>query len=353
VRSAATVLGLAALVLPCGGFAGTVVWRTVLAQPAPWYATAEAHALADNVLLYQDVSGGWPKNRDMTILPAAQPPTKETAAPTIDNDATTTQLRLLARVVSAQPEPRLRAAFERGFDYLLAAQYGNGGWPQFFPRPEGYSRHITYNDNAMVNVLELLRDAAQGKEPFAFVDETRRARAAAAVERGIACILRTQVRQDGRLTVWCAQHDEHTLAPAPARRFEPASLSGGESVGIVRFLLSVPHPSPEIVAAVEGAVAWFRQVQLHGVRETHPPAPDLPHQFDRVLVADPAAPPLWARFYELGTNRPIYTGRDAVIRYALTEIEAERRGGYAWHVTAPQKLLEQDYPRWREKNRLP
>lgn len=348
-----TVLGLVALILPGGSLAGAVAWRAVLTQPTPWYATAEALALADNVLLYQDPSGGWPKNRDMTLPPAAQPPTKESAAPTIDNDATTTQLRLLARVLSAQPEPRLCAAFERGFDYLLAAQYENGGWPQFHPQAGGYTRRITYNDNAMVNVLELLRDAAQGREPFAFVDEARRGRAAAAVERGIACILRTQVKQAGRLTVWCAQHDEVTLAPAPARKYEHASLSGSESVGIVRFLMSVPHPSPEIVAAVEGAVAWFGQVRLHGVRETYPPNPELPHKFDRVLVADPAAPPLWARFYELGTNRPIYSGRDGIIRYSLAEIEPERRGGYAWHVTVPQKLLEHDYPRWRERNRRP
>ena len=353
MRSAATVLGLAAFVSPCLAPAGTVAWRAVLDQPAAWYASAEARALVDNVLLYQHPAGGWPKNRDMTLPPSAQPATKETADPTIDNGATTTQLRLLARVVSAQPAPAARTAFERGFDYLLAAQYDTGGWPQFFPLHEGYARHITYNDNAMVNVLEVLRDAAHGREPFAFVDAGRRARAAAAVEQGIACILRTQVRQDGRLTAWCAQHDEQTLAPAPARKFEPASLSGGETVGIVRFLMSVPQPSPEIVAAIEGAVAWFRQVQLHGVRETHPPNPALPHKFDRVLLPDPSAPPLWARFYELGTNRPIYTGRDAVVRYDLAQVEPERRGGYAWHVTDPQKLLERDYPRWKEKNQLP
>jgi PelA/Pel-15E family pectate lyase len=347
------LLSLAALALGAGVLPGAVRWRDVPDQPSAWHATPEAAALADNVLRYQHASGGWPKNRDMTLPPAAQPETKETDAPTIDNGATTTQLRLLAAVESAQPDPARRAAFERGFDYLLAAQYENGGWPQFYPLREGYYRHITYNDNAMVNVLTLLRDAAAGREPFAFVDEARRARAAAAVEKGITCILRTQVRQNGKLTAWCAQHDEHTLAPAPARKFEPVSLSGGESVGIVRFLMAVPEPTPEIIAAVEGAVAWFAGVKLTGVREDHPAAPELPHRHDRVLVPDPAAPPLWARFYELGTNRPIYTGRDGIVRYDLAEVEPERRGGYAWHNDAPRKLLERDYPRWRKKHHLP
>ena len=79
-----------------------------------------------------------------------------------------------------------------------------------------------------------------GQAPYAFVDAARRARAAAAVEQGVACILRTQVRQGGQLTGWCAQHDEKTLLPAWARKFEPPSLSGNESVGLVAFLLDQP-----------------------------------------------------------------------------------------------------------------
>ena len=71
----------------------------------------------------------------------------------------------------ATGDARYRAAFERGVDYLLAAQYPNGGWPQFFPLREGYYSRITYNDNAMVHVLTVLRDAAAGKPPYAFVDD--------------------------------------------------------------------------------------------------------------------------------------------------------------------------------------
>ena len=205
----------------------------------------------------------------------------------------------------------------------------------------------------MVRVLELLRDVAAKHPEFAFVDEDRRARAADAVRRGLDCILRCQIVVDGVKTVWCAQHDETTFAPAPARTFEPASFSGTESVGIVTLLMSVEAPSPEIIAAVESAVMWFARVKLTGIRIDTPPAPDLPHGHDRVVVADPTAPPLWARFYEIGTNRPIFTGRDAVVRYALAEIEAERRGGYRWHSDEPAKLLERDYPQWRKKLGLP
>ncbi|MBS0632580.1 MAG: pectate lyase [Verrucomicrobia bacterium] len=326
---------------------GAVRWSAVLRQPATWYATAEAHTVADNVLLWQTPSGGWPKNHDMTVPPAPHDlDAEDVSAPTIDNDATWTQLRFLALVEAAQPDARYRAAFQRGLDYLFAAQYANGGWPQFYPRLPGYYTHITFNDDAMTGVLELLRDVARGKAPYDKIDDATRTRAAAAVKKGLACILRCQITVNGQKTVWCAQHDEITFEPVPARTFEHESLSGSESVGVVRFLMGEENPSPEIIAAVQGAVAWFEQVKLTGIRVIAIPDPKLPHGHDRKVVADPSAPPLWARFYEIGTNRPIFGGRDTIIRYTLAEVEPERRGGYRWYVEEPAKLLEKDYPRW-------
>jgi PelA/Pel-15E family pectate lyase len=329
-----------------------VRWNDVLKQPSVWYATTEARAVADSVLLYQTESGGWPKNHDMTMPPDAAflAETKfDHRAPTIDNNATHTQLRFLARVLTATGNPRYRAAVEHGLEYLLAAQYPNGGWPQYYPLIEGYYTHITFNDDAMVGVLEVLRDVGEAREPFAWVDAARRARAAEAVRRGLDCILRCQIVVNGEKTVWCAQHDEVTLAPAPARKYELVSLSGYESVGVVRFLMGVENPSPEIVDAVQAAVKWFGKSKLTGIRIDQPGAPDLPHGHDRVVVADPKAPPLWARFYEIGSNRPFFSGRDSVIRYSLAEIEAERRAGYRWYVNEPEKLLERDFPAWRTR----
>ena len=68
-----------------------------------------------------------------------------------------------------------------------------------------------------------------------------------------------------------------------------------------------------------------------------------------VLVEDPSAPLLWARFYELGTNRPLYLDRDSVFRYEFSEIGYERRSGYSYHGTWANKLLEREYPKWRAK----
>ncbi|MEO7598260.1 MAG: pectate lyase [Opitutus sp.] len=344
------------IVLRCALLAATtacpakVSWSHILRQPTAWYATDEARTIADNVLLFQTESGGWPKNVDETT-----PPTAEfiaaTAAdhrwPTIDNDATTTEIRFLAQVTTATPKPAYTQAALRGIDYLLVAQSPSGGWPQFFPLRDGYYQHITFNDDATVNVLNVLRAIAQNAPTYQFVDDDRRPRAAAAVERGIACILKTQVVQSGKLTGWCAQHDQATLAPAWARNFEPPSLSGNESVGVVRFLMGIEKPSPAVVASIDSAVTWLQSASVSGLRIDNTPGAD--GKKDRHAIADPAAPKLWARFYELETHRPIFIGRDRVIRYDFNEIERERRTGYAYLGTWPADLLSKDYPRWKAK----
>jgi PelA/Pel-15E family pectate lyase len=313
---------------------GTIAWADAQKKPDEWFASAEALRIADNLLLYQRNSGGWPKNIDMAkplsdANQAALLREKTETDSTIDNGATYSQLVFLARVYTAQHQERHREAFLKGFDYLIKAQYANGGWPQFYPNLSDYYKHITFNDGAMIGVMKLMRDVAAGKRAFTFVDEARRAIAAKAVEKGIECILKTQVVINGRRTVWCAQHDEVTLAPAPARKYEVVSLSGGESVDIVRFLMSIKNPSTVIVEAIESAVAWFKESELK----------------------DAGGKPIWARFYEMNTNRPIFVGRDGVVKYSIAEIDEERRNGYRWYVDEAAELLKVDYPAWLQKHR--
>jgi PelA/Pel-15E family pectate lyase len=329
-------------------------WDDCLKQKPEWYAGNEAIRIADNVLLYQRESGGWPKNIDMALVLSEQQKAeiakqKSEDDSLIDNGATYTQMAYLAKVFNATKQARFKDSFINGLDYLLKAQYENGGWPQYYPRLKGYYKHITYNDDAMVGVMDLLRGVARKEHAYLFVDEARRAKAESAVAKGIECMLKTQIVVNGKLTAWCAQHDEVTLAPAPARTYEHVSLSGMESVGVVRFLMGIERPDARIVNAIESAVAWFNAAKLAGIKLIEKPDPSLPKGFDRIVVEDAKAGPLWARFYQIGDNRPIFSGRDSVIKYSLAEIEHERRTGYNWYTTAPAKLLEKDYPAWRAK----
>ena len=324
-----------------------ISWNRAQSQPSEWFNTDEGRQVVENVLLYQFPSGGWPKNTDMA-RPLSDAAKKRLAErrrdeSTIDNSGTYTQLRFLARAHSATNDERVREAFLKGLDWLLAAQYDSGGWPMFYPPREGYYTHIDFNDNAQTGVMMLMDDVAKGGTPFELVDADRRKRAAAAFAKGIDCILKCQVVVDGKRTAWCAQHDEKTFAPAPARAFEPISLSGHESVGLVRCLMRVDNPSPEIIAAVQGAVAWLDSVKIDGIRVVRVQTPE---GRDRAVEKDADAPPIWARFYEIGTNRPIFTGRDSVVRYNYSEIERERRLGYAYYGDWPAELINEDYPKW-------
>jgi PelA/Pel-15E family pectate lyase len=319
-----------------------------LGKPAEWYGTDEARQMADNILTFQDKHGAWPKNIETATKPYTGEPGKLKG--TFDNGGTTFEMYYLAKVAHATKEQKYIDAFNKGLDLILAAQYANGGWPQSYPvnDKDGYERYITYNDGAMARLMFLLRDVFTA-EVYSFVTPEKKQQAKAAFDKGIDCILKTQVRVNGKLTSWCTQHDEKTLEPRPARTFEPVGLSACEVVGILHLLMVIDNPSPEVVAAVDGAVAWLNEVKITGIKIEDRPNKDLPKGFERFVVKDPAAPAIWARFYEIGTNRPIFGDRDGSIHYDLMELGHERRNGYAWYKGWPRNLVEKEYPEWKQK----
>jgi PelA/Pel-15E family pectate lyase len=338
----------------------------------PCYRRDQVREIAANILLFQRANGGWPKDYDM--LAVLSPAQREQLAATRDREDTSFdnhnvfgQVEYLARAFVLTGDAALRDACLRGFDFMLAAQMANGGIPQVYPRGSGYHGHITFNDGAMIGVLRVLKDAADGQPHFAWLDAARREQAKAAVRRGVGCILRCQIRIDDQLTGWCQQHDRETFAPASARTFELASICPQDTTEIVRFLMTVDgsytaskdtgadaaRPAAEIIASIEAAVAWLAKVRLTGVRVERVAAPKeefLRHtaDFDTVVTSDPKAPAIWARHYEIGTNRPIFAGRDAVKKYELSAIERERRTGTPWYGGWPKRLLDEEYPAWRK-----
>jgi PelA/Pel-15E family pectate lyase len=134
-----------------------------------------------------------------------------------------------------------------------------------------------------------------------------------------------------------------------ARSYELPSLSGCESVPVVQFLMGIEAPPPAVVEAIEGAAAWFEEAKLTGIRKEWVEDPALERGGDKVIVEDPDAPPIWARFYEIGTNKPIYCSRDGIPRESLMDISYERRTGYTWLGFWPRDLLEMDYPAWKKR----
>ena len=325
----------------------------------PSYTGAQVREIAANILLFQRANGGWPKDYDMlAILTDAQKKalgdSHDRSDTTFDNHTTHTQVDYLARAFSQLGDPAYRAACERGLDFMLGAQYPNGGFPQKWPAPKGIGAHITFNDGVMIGILEVLRDAAEGAPHFAWLDANRREQASSAVEWGTGCLLRCQTRVEGELTGWGQQHDEKTLATTSARTFELACTSPADTTEIVEFLMGIERPSPEIIVSVEAAVAWLERVKLEGIRVERIAAPRAEFvrhdtDFDVVVVKDAKAPVQWARMYEVGTDRPIFASRDGVKVYSLAEVDRERRTGSGWYGAYARRLLTRDYPMWRAK----
>ncbi|MEI6948429.1 pectate lyase [Paraflavisolibacter sp. H34] len=324
----------------------------------PRYKPSDLAAVGDNILLYQRSNGGWPKNYDVfAILTEDQKDSLKAAKnqlhTTFDNGTTYTHVDALADVYAATHADKYKEAALRGLDFILEAQYKNGGWPQYYPLENNYSRRITYNDGGMLGILKLLRAIHDGDPKYAFVEGRRRQQLVAAYRSGLDCVLKSQIREGETLTAWCQQHDEKSLAPAWARAFEPPGICNAESSGIVLFLMSIDKPGKDIIKAVQSAVTWFEASKIYNTKVKTISAPPLQTPFrrsvaDRVVVVDSTAPPIWTRYYELKTHRPLFCNRDSKVVYSLAEVDRERRDGYAWYSYAPQQVLDR-YAAWQKK----
>jgi PelA/Pel-15E family pectate lyase len=321
-------------------------------QPESWFASDEARKMADAVISFQTPSGGWSKAIDYSAGPRA-PGMQWTHnaenmwhyCGTLDNRTTTEQIQFLASVFSATKREDAKASALRGIEWLLTAQYPNGGWPQNYPVEPGYHEAITINDGAMQHAMEVLLAVSQGEAPFIWVDGTTRQRAGAAFDRAIACLLACQVKVDGKPSVWCAQHDPLSLAPAGARLKEPPSLSGGESADLLKFLMRQGPTTPEMVSAIESGVAWLAAHRLTGLRKTKNEAGKTDY------VSDPTSTETyWARFYDIQTSKPMFAGaQDGVMYSTFSEMAARNKVSYDYFTTRPRDLIEKEMERWRKR----
>lgn len=333
-----------------------------LDKPAAWYGGEEARVVIANILSYQTPAGGWGKNQPRDRAPRqkgqafvadnnnkrATPGDFDTARDpqwtyvgTIDNDATITEIRFLAKAVPQLPADLAKAcreAAERGVRYLLAAQFPNGGWPQVWPLQGGYHDAITMNDDAVAEVAALMGWVSRGEAGLGFLPAELKAAAGAAHDRAVQLILAMQIRVNGRLALWAQQHDPLTLAPGSARNYEPPALASSESAHALEFLMNLPQPSPQVVQAVRAGAAMLRElavrdqafVKVDGARR---------------LVEQPGAGPIWSRYYDPVTLKPVFGDRDKSLHDDVNDISAERRNGYSWWGTWPVKTL-QAYETW-------
>ncbi|MCQ9636383.1 pectate lyase [Chryseobacterium sp. WG23] len=313
--------------------------------------------LAEKILVYQLPNGGWGKQlNDKSVVNYNSPldknllkKIKETGDDhaTIDNNATSREINALIKAYKSTKNTEYLKSAEKGIQYLLLMQYKNGGFPQYYPNSAIYRKQITYNDNAMINALTVLYNVAEGKNDFDVVDSKLKEKSKTAVQKGIECILKTQVLQKGMPTIWADQYNEITLQPDKARAFEPISLATAESVGIVRFLMMQPV-TPEIEKSIKSAVNWFKQNKIEGYSYN---VSKVNGKAVRTLAEDKNSV-IWARFYDINTNKPLFGDRDGSVKYDYNEVSEERRNGYSWFGDFADKLINKEFPKWAQKNNV-
>ena len=315
------------------------------------YAWDEAKQLADVVLSYQTPSGGWskhtgysngPRQPGMQWTSQNEPGQKAHYVATFDNRATTEEMYFLAQVWYATKREDCKAGFIKGLNFIFAAQYPNGGWPQVYPLEGGYHDHVTFNDDAMTRILELLYAIECGEPYYAFLDEALRQKAAAALAAGLRCVQQTQIVQAGKKTAWCAQYNPLTLQPAAARKMEPVALSGLESAQILKFLMTLTNPAPEVVASIESGLTWLEAAKITGLAKTRSAG-------KTTYEKNPASTEIyWARFYDLASSKPVFPGRDGILYDSFNAMAAQNRLGYDYLSTLPGSIVSTGQKKWRK-----
>ena len=247
---------------------------------------------------------------------------------TIDNNATIQEMRLLAvrykETTNSNYKSTFKSSFNKAVNFLLTMQRSKGGLPQVWPKRGNYSDQITLNDNAMIRAMVTMMDIANSTSPFDsdIIDDATRSKMSGALDKAIDFLLKAQIVNDGKLTVWCAQHDTNSYAPVGARAYELPSKSGSESAGAVWFLMNWPNQTTEIQNAIKGAIAWYKKTRVTGL------------YFNKKagVFEQRDGNVLWYRFYEVNNDNYFFCDRDgeSTKTQDFTRISEERRTGYQW-----------------------
>lgn len=361
--------------------------------PYKLYSGSQIAGIAENMIFLQNPDGGWAKNldfqqiftleelyaikeRNKNILPVTCNLKKQSDGSTMDNRNIFSEIRYLARVYAQIPEKRYADCAKRGLEWILNAQEPKTGG---FTGADVYA--ITFNDDVMADVLSFLSEISENHESYPFFDDEMRKKAKKAYERGIGCILKTQIAvtlDDGTkiLTAWCQQHSYENYAPVWAREFEPPSICSTESKKVVELLMKIKNPSEEVKNAVISACDFFSRddIKIRGkklvrIQRQGSVLNGRYSDYEQRLVDDKNAPVLWARFYALDksfdvasgarkpiqgdypkTLSPVWCDRGCKYVTDFNELSMERRNGYGYTTSSIENLISKEYKDWCKKN---
>ncbi|MHC4694540.1 MAG: pectate lyase [Planctomycetota bacterium] len=241
--------------------------------------------------------GGWDHRVDVAHLkPGKSAPIRRKGLCTFDDDITQGALKFLIDADSILDEAWLTDAIELGLGFMQKSQFDNGAWPQWYPLRGGYHNHYTYNDHAINDCIAVMLKAHATYDRPEYL---------AAAESGGDFIILSQLPKPQ--AGWAQQYS-HDMKPAWARSFEPPGVCSAVTANNIRTLvqLYVYTKKDKYLSPVPAAIEW-----LEGSK-----------------ISDN----LWARLYEVGTNRPIYGDRmdGHKVHYDYEKVSQKERSSYGW-----------------------
>lgn len=263
-------------------------------------------------------SGGWDYRIEFDPLKRPQfayrtgprkPGTRAGNVTTLDDDNTQAAVRLLMHVDRelAFKDAAIHEAVLFALDSLLKAQYPNGAWPQRYSAPpkaedfpvvkasypsewprvwpnEKYASYYTLNDDTLADCMTTMFEAGEIHGDSRYLEAARRG--------GDFLIL---AQMPDPQPAWCQQYNAQ-MQPAWARKFEPPSVTGGESQGAIGILLEVYRQTGDkkYLEPIPRALDYLKKSELPGGK--------------------------MARFYELKTNRPLYFTKQYELVYTADDL---------------------------------
>ncbi|MBO12352.1 MAG: hypothetical protein CMJ68_16535 [Planctomycetaceae bacterium] len=244
---------------------------------------------------------------------------------TLDDNTTQSALRFLMHLDRAlgYKDAQVHQCVEYALEALIKAQFPNGAWSQryeefpvaedfpvrrasyqetwsrVFPKKRYYTFY-TFNDNSIADVVRTMIEAREiyGKAKYQ-----------AAAEKAGDFILLAQM--PAPQPAWAQQYDLD-MHPAWARKFEPPSVTGGESQGVMRTLIYLYQKTgrEDFLNAVPPALKYLKASEISRGR--------------------------LARFYELKTNRPLYF----TMKYELVYTDDDLPTHYGFQVGSSLDSIE-------------
>lgn len=319
-------------VQPPGTPAVGMAFLKAFAATSDGYYLDAARDAAEALVYGQLVSGGWAQVIDFDPVGAKVSQYRNGKGrgrnySTLDDGISQSALRFLMHADRALgfKHAAIHEAESIARDALLAAQHPNGGFPQVWTGPapqypavkaafpdydwrtenriKDYWNLPTLNDDLAGTVARALEDGWM-------IHKDERCRQALARLGDFLLLAQLPEPQPG----WAQQYDRQ-MRPVWARKFEPPAVAGRESQDAMMTLLRISAitGNTKYLEPIPRALAWLKRSQLPDGR--------------------------LARYYELGSNKPLYMTVD----YQLTHSDADLPKHYGWKTESRVDAMAQAF----------